>query len=583
MCGLFGVLNVSSVDLDKAKQALNTLIHRGPDQESHFIDHKVFIGHRRLSILDLSEKGKQPMLSKDGQVIISCNGEIYNYLALKNELSVKYEFLSCSDSEVILHGYIEWGIDGLLDRIDGMYVFTIYDLRNQEFFIARDRAGIKPLYYSTLNNQISWASELKAITSFYGEQSILEVDYTSVYDFLTYLYIPAPKSLYKDVYKLEPAHFLKIDLNTLEIKKYKYWSLEAKSCNDNLEEAIIKVSLLLNKSVEEQLISDVPVGFFLSGGIDSTVIVALASKYHKLVRTFTIGFNESSHDESGFASLVSKQYSTKHEQRILEYKKALELVDELICWFDEPFGDTSFIPTFIVSKLARQHSTVVLTGDGGDELFGGYKWYKDFDKIKKYKLSSFPENSALFFSFFRKYKIFRPIVDFVEIYLILDDLGIYTRLLGGMTKSEKIKYRKLWNIDEGYDDYWHFRRFYNPKLTVYKRLQLLDFHTYLPDDIFTKVDRVSMKVSLECRVPFMKKELIEYLFSLPDEIRILDGELKGLLKKSFSVEIPEEIQLREKKGFSIPLRKWTNFTGPFRNRQFKVLSLFIKDFRNSAV
>lgn len=571
MCGIFGFTKFKKEDLEKARESLHTLHHRGPDQWNDYFDKDIYIGHQRLSILDLSEHGKQPMITPDEKVIITVNGEIYNFLELKKELEHKYDFKSTSDSEVVLYGYIEWGIDKLLEKIDGMYAISIYDKEKEELFLARDRAGIKPLYYGNLNGQISWASELKAIQKLYGNQNILEYDYTAFYDFLTYLYIPTPKSMYKNVYKLEPAHYLKIDIKNNTFDKIQYWQLEVKECDDDIETAKKKIYDLVKKSVDEQMVADVPVGFFLSGGMDSSTVVALASQNHSDINTFSIGFTDKSHDETHFAEMVADMYKTKHHKKILDEDTTKDMFHKIKDWYDEPFGDTSCFPTFLVSKFAKENSTVVLTGDGGDEVFGGYNWYKRFESLQKYSLSY-----LRFFKVFTKplkkqKNILGKVARRIETQFLLDDFEIYTRLMGGMLKDEKEKYRELWSIDENYDDYWYFRKFYKKDLDLYTRLQYLDFHTYLHDDIFTKVDRVSMAVSLECRVPFMKKEIIEYSFSLNYKVRIYNNELKGVMKEAFRNILPSEIIDRDKKGFSIPMNKWRKLVENNLKKQEKIL------------
>ncbi len=574
MCGIFGFTKFKKEELEKARESLHTLHHRGPDQWNDYFDEDIYIGHQRLSILDLSEHGKQPMISPDKKVIITVNGEIYNFLELKKELESKYTFKSTSDSEVVLYGYIEWGIDKLLEKIDGMYAISIYDKGKEELFLARDRTGIKPLYYGNIKGQISWASELKAIQKLYENQNILEYDYTAFYDFLTYLYIPTPKSMYKNVYKLEPAYYLKIDVRSNNFEKIQYWHLEVKKCNDDIETAKKKIYDLVKKSVDEQMVADVPVGFFLSGGMDSSTVVALASQSHNDINTFSIGFTDKSHDETHFAEMVADMYKTKHHKKILDEDTTRDMFYKIKDWYDEPFADTSCFPTYLVSQFAKENSTVVLTGDGGDEVFGGYNWYKRFENLQKYSLP-YLRFLKVFTNLLKKQKnILGKVARRVETQFLLNDLEIYTRLMGGMLKDEKEKYRKLWNIDEDYDDYWNFRKFYIKELDLYTRLQYLDFHTYLHDDIFTKVDRVSMAVSLECRVPFMKKEIIEYSFSLQKEIRIYNDELKGVMKEAFREILPIKIIERDKKGFSIPLHSWKDIVGNDTTRQEKILNDF---------
>jgi asparagine synthase (glutamine-hydrolysing) len=574
MCGIFGFTNFKKQGLERARESLHTLHHRGPDQWNDYFDENIYMGHQRLSILDLSEYGKQPIVSPDKMVVITVNGEIYNFLELKKELEIKYTFNSTSDSEVVLYGYIEWGIEKLLEKIDGMYAISIYDKKKEELFLARDRAGIKPLYYGNVNNQISWASELKAIQKFYENQNTLEYDYTAFYDFLTYLYIPTPKSMYKNIYKLEPAHYLKINVKNNTFEKIRYWQLEIKQCDDDIETAKNKIYNLVEKSVDEQMVADVPVGFFLSGGMDSSTVVALASKNHNYINTFSIGFLDKSHDETYFANIVANMCQTKHHQKILDENTAKDIFFKIKEWYDEPFGDTSCFPTYIVSQFAKANSTVVLTGDGGDEVFGGYKWYKQFERLQKQSLPLL-RFLKIFIRPLKKEKNFlSKIARRIETQFLLNDFELYTRLMGGMLRDEKEKYKKLWGVSEDYDDYWYFRKFYITDLDLYTRLQYLDFHTYLHDDIFTKVDRASMAVSLECRVPFMKKEIVEYSFSLKHEVRIYDNELKGVMKEAFNKILPNDIIERDKKGFSIPLYSWKDLTGNRVNIQEKILEEF---------
>ena len=574
MCGIFGLTDFKKQDLKKARKSLNTLEHRGPDQWSDYFDEDVYMGHQRLSILDLSEHGRQPMLNSEKNIIISVNGEVYNFLELKKELEPKYTFKSTSDSEVILYGYIEWGIDKLLDKIDGMYAISIYDKKDNLLFLARDRVGIKPLYFGNINNQICWASELKAIQKLYENKNILEYDYTAFYDFLTYLYVPTPKSMYKNIFKLEPAHYLKIDTKTNKFEKVKYWQLDFKTCNDDIETAKKKIYNLVKKSVGEQMVADVPVGFFLSGGMDSSTVVALAAKIHSDINTFSIGFTDKSHDETHFAELVADMYKTKHHKEILDENTTRDMFHKIKEWYDEPFGDTSCFPTYLVSKFAKENSTVVLTGDGGDEVFGGYNRYKRFQNLQKYSFSSLRFLKVFIIPFKKQNNILGRVARRLESQFLLDDVELYTRSMGGMLKDEKGKYKKLWDIDDNYDDYWYFKNFYKKDLDIYTRLQYLDFHTYLHDDILTKVDRVSMAVSLECRIPFLSKEIIEYSFSLKKEVRIYKDELKGIMKEAFKDNLPIEIIERDKKGLGIPLHSWKDLIGNKETRQEKILSYF---------
>lgn len=546
MCGIFG--HIKPKNIEQSRTALHTLAHRGPDQWSDWQDADVYLGHQRLSIMDLSESGRQPMISQDGRVIVTVNGEIYNYKELKSKLKHKYVFKSQSDSEVLLYGYLEWGLDKLLSMIEGMYAFALYDTASRKVYLVRDRVGIKPLYYSVLGHDIAWASELKALEVFHKNRR-LEIDRTGVYDYLTYLYIPAPKTFYKNVFKLEPAHYLELDLGSHTLASKRYWNLDLNEVDTPIEAAAQRVEELVNKAVEQQLMSDVPVGFFLSGGMDSSVVVAAASKYAKKLNTYSIGFDIAEHDETRFAELVAKKLKTSHIRKEISVADVKRSFSNMRRWYDEPFADTSAFPTFEVSKLAKDGSTVVLTGDGGDEVFGGYNWYVQFkdgvDGFIRQRHADLSIKKRVLGRLQRKPK--------QDIDL---ELEFYSSLMGGLSLSDKAKYKQELNIDKGYDDFWYFRKYYRPELPIFTRLQYLDFHTYLPDDILTKVDRASMAVSLECRVPLLNTELIEFMFSLPESIRYRRGELKGLMKHAFADELPDEIIERRKKGFSIPTGRW---------------------------
>lgn len=579
MCGIFGFTGYEENQLVKAREALNVLRHRGPDQWSDYNDENLYIGHQRLSILDLSAYGKQPMISHDKNVIIAINGEIYNFIALRKELEKTHTFQSTSDSEVILYGYIEWGIDSLVERIDGMYAISIYDKKTNELYLVRDRAGIKPIYYSILRQQFLWASELKAIEKFYEDDKVLNYDYTALFDFLTYRFIPTPKSKYKNVFKLEPGHYIKVDTKTNNFEKIKYWELKVNKCNDNINTAIQTIETLIIESINEQMIADVPVGFFLSGGMDSSTVVAMAALKHRNINTFSIGFTDKAHDESAYADLIAQRFNTHHYKKILGQNEVKQIFHKIKSWYDEPFGDTSCFPTYMVSKFAREKVTVALSGDGGDEIFGGYNWYKTFEKAQKSPLKNLKWLRGIVEKLStikgRGGNIFKKLA----ILLITDEVEKYAAIRGSLSHKQKEKYRKAWRISDDYDDFWYYRKYYNKELDIYTRLQFVDFNTYLPDDILTKVDRVSMAVSLECRVPLLKKELIEYCFSLNQNVRIANGELKGVMKRTFDKYLPDEITHRSKRGFSIPLKKWSNLLDGKDTKQEKILAEFNLDVK----
>ena len=582
MCGIFGVNQPYS---PIARTALDQLTHRGPDQSGEWHDERLYMGHRRLSILDLSEHGRQPMVDPEQSVVIAVNGEIYNYRELKLQLKDKYHFISDSDSEVVLYGYKEWGMDGLLERVEGMFACSIYDIVARQVHLVRDPAGIKPLYYYHQGDRFAWGSELKALQCYFADLP-LTVDQTALYDFLTYLYIPPPKSLYHNVFKLEAAHYLSYDLTSNRLTKKRYWSLNVKTVDIDPVNAARQLRGLVMESVEAQMVSDVPLGFFLSGGIDSSAIVGCAAQQRsESINSYTIGFEEAGFDESPFAELVAERHQTQHHCEILDQNLSLELYPKMRQWFDEPHIDTSALPTYLVSRFARQDVEVVLTGDGGDELFGGYSHYFKHQAIS----ASGRIQSPLLKTLNRSVKrgligrsLGRAAAN-IERRFFLDGLELHTRLLGGMLRDEKHSYRTRYQIPEDYDDYWFFRQHYRPELPLISRLQYLDFHTYLPEDILTKVDRTSMAVALEARVPFITRPIIEFAFSLPEAVRLPNGEPKGVLKQAFADLLPESIINRPKKGFTVPLKRWRKtFYGDFVYPQEQLLAQLYRDESQAA-
>ena len=573
MCGLFGhVRPGGGVSLGTADAALRALAHRGPDQQGDWssteclcrapaAQHPRPVRARTPAVRERRRRRRRCGQRGDLQLPVASTGACAG-------TSVPHK----GDSEVVLHGYRQWGIRGLLDRLEGMYAFCIHDSRQHRLFLARDRVGIKPLYYSTRGNGISWASELKALEAFLGAEQ-LEQDRTALYDFLTYLYVPSPKSMYKDVFKLEPAHYIEVDVGTGSLQKRCYWQLAVDGCSDSLDAAAERLRSIIGGAVRAQLCSDVPVGFFLSGGIDSSVVVAEATKAGDTVHTYCIGFDDAKHDETAFAKLVADRFGTQHRSRTLHRAEAKSMFANLRDWFDEPFGDTSAFPTYLVSKFARETCKVVLTGDGGDEIFGGYTWYTQFlrhvDDAALAPRWWLPALSSIRRRF--RHSLAGKLANRLELGM-LTELELHARLLGGLLKEQKSRYALDLGIAPDYDDYWHFRRFYRPELPVFTRLQYLDFHTYLPDDILTKVDRVSMAVSLEARVPLLATEIVEYVFSLPEEVRLCGGRSKGLLKHAYRSLLPGETIERDKKGFSIPARTYAGeIASGGRSRQEAIL------------
>ena len=546
MCGILGGNNRNW----DYKKGIESIRHRGPDacRTEEFQD--CTLAFARLAIMDLSENGMQPMTSMDGNVTIVYNGEIYGYTSLKRELEKKYRFRSSGDTEVILNAYMEYG-DGFIDKIDGMFAIAIYDRRTMELKLYRDRAGIKPLYYYCNNGRFAFASEIKALEKACGDVA-WRMDYTALYDYLFYQYIPEPKTMYMDCYKLLPAHVLVYDLKNRNIKGiHKYWKLHvntAKGRRRKEEVLCEELRSLLSDSVRQQLIADVPVGCFLSGGVDSSIISYECNQYSPDIHTYTIGFKEKLYDESGYADIMTAKYGLNCSKKILEYKDIEGIKGRLRDWYDEPFADTSAYPSYLVSELARRDVTVVLTGDGGDELFGGYHRYRSYvESLKGKKI-----DSEILGKLFRRTGLDGILPEVILRRYVHTGLDHYIPYIHMSDKGDVESYRKKWGIGKDYDVWWHLRKYYRRELPPITRARYLDFKTYLPGDILTKVDRVSMANSLEARVPFLGRRLMEFAFSLSEEECCSADMLKRILKKSYEDVIPKELLYREKKGFAVP-------------------------------
>ncbi|QDS91038.1 Asparagine synthetase [glutamine-hydrolyzing] 1 [Rosistilla ulvae] len=554
MCGLVGGTD-PRWDYARAVEAIR---HRGPDSQAVVTVDEVTLGFARLAVIDIRDVANQPMASPDGKQWIVFNGEIYGHVALRKKLeSYGVRFRTTSDTEVLLEAYRHWG-ESFTEHIDGMFAIAIYDRVNRQIKLFRDRAGIKPLYYYWNGTHFAFASELKAVVELLG-QSTLMIDPTAAYDFLTYGYVPTPKSLYQNVFKLPPASRLTLDLPNRRLRGPEtYWELvvdlEASTTQSTVD-ATAKLHQLVDRSVADQMVADVPVGCFLSGGIDSSMVVASATKRCQDFRTFTIGFEESSHSEIAYAKKVAERFDTHHHERTLPKNAVGDSFDQLRAWYDEPFADSSAFPTFLVCRVARETVTVALSGDGGDELFGGYRRYRQFQRLERICKRG-PTNWARFFARrkrqWRRRSIPRRLLTFGHV-ITSSPLAFYTMLLGGLTREEKTRYAQRLEIPEDYDDYWYFRAHWRPSLPLLTRLQCLDFHTYLPDDILTKVDRTSMANSLEVRVPLLSRSLIEYAFSLPEQLRFQGGMPKGILRNAYRGILPTVVIDRKKRGFSIPL------------------------------
>jgi asparagine synthase (glutamine-hydrolysing) len=569
MCGICGQLysdRQRNVMPQTIERMCRSIAHRGPDDEGRYVKGHVGLGSRRLKVIDL-QTGHQPMANEDESVWIVFNGEIYNFRSLREELQKKgHRFRTKSDTESIVHAYEEYG-EGCLNKLNGMFGLAVWDLRRQRLLLARDRLGIKPLYYYYDGKQLAFGSELKAILQ--APEVERSVDLAALNNFLTFEYIPSPRSIFKKVRKLEPGHYLIWSEGDPVDKPYWQLSVQPRRQQDAPE----RLRELMRDAVRLRLVSDVPLGAFLSGGVDSSIAVALMAQLtEKPVKTFSIGFKESSYNELDFARTVSQRYATDHHEYVIE-ADALELTERLIAHFDEPFGDFSIFPTYLVSQIARRDVTVALTGDGGDELFGGYDTYlaQKFDRRYYHWWPKFIKGG-----------IFDPLADmlapreekkglvnifkrFVQGARLPGDLS-HARWMIFLTEAERSRLLAA-DVGEqlaGRDPYDFLRRhaLAAEGADEVNRSGYVDVKSYLTDDILVKVDRMSMAVSLEVRVPFLDHRIVELAFTLPPGQKIRGFHTKYMLKKTMSDLLPEAILHRDKQGFSIPIKNWIR--GPLR-------------------
>jgi asparagine synthase (glutamine-hydrolysing) len=535
--------------------ALESIRHRGPDAGSLDTSGPVKVGFRRLAIIDLAPEANQPFFAPDGRSWIVFNGEIYGFRRLRSELERRgHAFRTQSDTEVLQNAYLEWG-ESFVDHVDGMFAIAIWDARDRQLRLYRDRAGIKPLYYYYDGRRLAFASELKALERALACEQ-LDTDPSALYDFLGYRYVPAPKTLYRRCFKLLPGQTLRFDPATGQMTAPRYyWRLDTTIRNARItaDEAAEELRQLIDESVRDQMIADVPLGFFLSGGIDSSVVVAAATGAGAKVGTFSIGFDSDEVSETPYARLVAAHFGTDHHERLLMRDAAQDLLPQLKTWFDEPFADDSALPTYLVSKVARERVTVALTGDGGDEVFGGYSTYQRFLRYARWPSwpAAFDRGAVrLRRRLHRRNPVYRMLRVLETV--MSSDVELWSKIMHGMSPAAKSEYRRRFGIPDDYDDWWHYREWWRQDLPTTTRLQYLDFHTYLPGCILTKVDRASMAVSLEVRVPLLSRRLIEFSFGLPESIRLLNGESKGILRHAYRNILPATILERRKKGFGTP-------------------------------
>ena len=582
MCGIAGFLDASAAssaeEATARVEAMNRAIaHRGPDDSGTFVDAAagIALGHRRLSIIDLSPLGHQPMTSADGRYVITYNGEVYNFAELRAELdALGHRFRGGSDTEVMLAAFVAWGVERATTRFVGMFAIGLWDRQTRTLYLIRDRIGVKPLYWCRHRGVLLFGSELKALMAHPAWKA--EIDTEAAAAFTRYSYVPAPATIFRDVQKLPPGTILTLPPGEAP-RIAPYWRLRdavdsgARHPFTDEQEAADELERIMRDSVRGRMIADVPLGAFLSGGIDSSTVVALMqAQSNRKVRTFSIGFREPGYDEAQHAKAVAAHLGTDHTELYVTARQAIDVVPHLPEWFDEPFADSSQIPTYLVSAMTRKHVTVALSGDGGDELFAGYPRYRIVDKVwRRLGMAPRPLRGALGAALGR---IPEPLLD--RLFALTPER---LRPLNGGRKVHRLSaLLSEPTVDSLYIELaaiWAHERRLVPASTgacrlrdepdladtvpdPVSRMQYYDTLTYLPDDIMTKVDRCSMAVALEAREPMLDHRLVEFVWKLPPRFKSDDRQSKRLLRQVLYRYVPPALVERPKMGFSIPLAAW---------------------------
>lgn len=565
MCGIAGIFEYQrkeTMSEDFVRRMTDTIVHRGPDDEGIYVGPGLGFGFRRLSIIDLSG-GHQPISNEDGRMWVMLNGEIYNYSELRKDLEGRgHRFATRSDTETIVHLYEEYGED-CFRRLRGMFAIALWDSVKRKLLLARDRLGKKPLFYAADKNRILFGSELKTLLANDGLPR--DVDLKALSDYFSFGYIPAPKTIYRAVRKVMPGHYLVASVEG--VKETAYWDISFAKTEERSEaEWCELLRHELCEATRVRLMSDVPLGAFLSGGVDSSSIVAMMAHLMKRpVTTCSIGFEEKEYDEADFARQVAAQFHTDHHEQIV-HPSALEIMDKLVWHYDEPFADSSAIPTYYVSKVARQNVTVALGGDGGDESFAGYRRYF-FDQFEN-RLRRFVPPAVRRNVFGPLGRVYPPLAWAPRVFrgkatlqsLSRDPLEGYFNSISVFRPDDKARllsgdFRKCLG---GYDSIGVLRHYYDRAGTddLLSRIQYVDIKTYLPDDILAKVDRASMAVSLEVRAPLLDHQLMERVATIPSSLKLRGRTGKYIFKKALEPVLPRDILYRSKQGFAVPLARW---------------------------
>ncbi len=569
MCGIAGWANLdfNRLSQNNGEAILHSMCermkHRGPDSEGLWMDESVALGMRRLSIIDL-HTGEQPVYSEDKQIVAVMNGELYNFREVRNDLEKRgHKFETQTDTEILPHLYEEYG-EAMLEQINGMFAFALWDKRKRKLFIARDRFGEKPLYYGVFEGKLIFASEPKVLLENPAVKTEINTD--ALRSYLSFDYVPAPTSIYKNIYKLPAAHLLILENG--EVRTRRYWNLtfHKNGGTPTVEKAATDLRDLLADAVRMRLVSDMPLGILLSGGVDSSTVAAFAAQFSsEKVKTFSIGFEEDSFDESKFARQVAAHLGTEHYEDKLSVEKAADLITEIGTWLDEPMSDGSLIPTFLLARFVREYVTVALGGDGGDEIFAGYPMYfghkiaRVYDSIPRFLRAGVIEpivnnlpvsNKNLSFDY--KAKRFVAASEYDAVTRHHSWFGSFSIDQQNDLLTKDILAQTSNDIYKGAKDLLVI----TDAPTEIERMQFLDMNFYMAEDILTKVDRASMAVSLEVRAPFLDPRVAQFAAGLPLEYKLKGNKGKYILKKAVEPLLPKNILHRPKKGFGIPIAEW---------------------------
>jgi asparagine synthase (glutamine-hydrolysing) len=563
MCGIAGFVGETGFGLDERREVLGRMLrsiaHRGPDDEGLLVEGEAAVGMRRLSIIDLAG-GHQPLSGCDPRLSIVFNGEVYNFRELKQDLEARgHTFKTHSDTEAIVHAFEEYG-PRCVERLRGMFGLALWDARDGSIFVARDRVGKKPLYYTrTPRGALVFGSELKCLLA--HPEVGRETSPEALDAYLTWGYVPDPLSVFKGIEKLPPGHYLTFKGGELKVEGY--WDFPQEEGGSGREEDYLEeLRELLDEAVRVRLVADVPLGAFLSGGVDSSAVVGLmARNSDRPVKTFSIGFNEDSYDELKYARVAARHFQTEHHEFVVT-PDICSVVDELAWHFDEPFADPSAIPTYVVSKLARSHVKVVLSGDGGDELFAGYTRYVidrrrgGFERLPRFVREGLMQPAARLMPHGARGRNFIHDVAYDALERYLESVSVYTRLMKTELYTEE--FRRLAGDESRAPAAFRATASASPSGDALDRLLYLDSKTYLPGDILTKVDRMSMAASLEARTPLLDHKLIEFVGRIPSSLKMKGLVTKHIFKQAVRGLVPSEILDRPKQGFGVPIEQWIN-------------------------